>query len=1099
MRDTNVLAGLSGHLVSEALLEAQLAQPRRAAEAATARPDFARWRRRCRLLGPASALRAVFEEGAEPFCRHLGFGPLHDVCWLDHLAVATVANGSRAIVLIVSRWGERLDSFWRTAVTESGRRSADWCLLFNGSQVRLIESARVYSRRYLEFDLDVSIDDIRSFEGLWSVMHASGFREHPGESPPIERLVRQSERHAASVCRSLRDGVLEASTSVLTALIAGLPAPPIERSFEQALTIVYRIVFLLFAEGRELVPVWHPVYRDSYSMEALREIASAYESAPGMWDALRAASRLAHAGCRAGSLSVTPFNGRLFAPAGTPLIERRNLDDRAAGHAVLAVATRPSADRTGRERIAYRDLGVDQLGAVYETLLDYQPRVRPATSRGGRPASPAVELEPGSGLRKATGTFYTPLPLAQYLVRRTLAPLVRDRSPERILQLKVLDPAMGSGAFLVAACEYLARAYEAALVSAGGHHPSDLPPSERCAIRRTIAERCLFGVDLNPMAVQLARLSLWLATLAGDRPLSFLDHHLQTGNSLLGTSLERLRRPPGSKRSHRVEELPLLERAHVAETLRASLPVRFALAETPNDTLEQVRDKERALARMTHRDSALARWKRVADLWCAHWFGPSAAPASAFHALSDHLLGGRGPLSESTSRRYLTMAEATARERRFFHWELEFPEVFFDSNGSPLAAPGFDAVIGNPPWKMIRANRATGHTPQPDAAAVTRFSRGSGLYEAQSDGHANLYQLFVERAIKLACSDGRIGLVLPAGLATDHGSGPLRRFVLSRASVDALVGFDNRRHIFPIHRSLRFLLLTATTGKATEELLCRLGESDPTVLDGQDDVGRNGFPVRLTPALIERLSGPSLQIPDLRSPLDLAIAERAASLFPPLGHLEGWSARFGRELNATDDRSHLRRTGRGVPVLEGKQLEPFRADVGAARWRIGARDLRHLLGNRCDHQRLAYRDVASPTNRVTLIAALLPAGCATTHTVFCLRTALPVKHQHFLCGLFNSFVVNYLVRLRVSTHVTTAIVEHLPIPTVGQSGHAFDEISRLARRLSGDRRLDAAARLNAQVAWLYQLTREEFQRILETFPLVPQEEREAAASAFSRL
>src|SRR5205823_1883192 len=189
-----------------------------------------------------------------------------------------------------------------------------------------------------------------------------------------------------------------------------------------------------------------------------------------------------------------------------------------------------------RERIAYRDLGVEQLGAVYETLLDYEPRVDAANH---------VTLEAGSGVRKATGTFYTPQPIAEYLVRRTLGPLVAGATPERILRLRILDPSMGSGAFLVAACRYLAAAYERALADEGG---GDLDDRDRAVIRRTIAERCLYGVDRNPMAVQLARLSLWLATLAADRPLGFLDHRLRTGDSLLGAWLADLRRAPRSVR-----------------------------------------------------------------------------------------------------------------------------------------------------------------------------------------------------------------------------------------------------------------------------------------------------------------------------------------------------------------------------------------------------------------------------------------------------------------------------------------------------------------------------------------------------------------------
>ena len=173
-----------------------------------------------------------------------------------------------------------------------------------------------------------------------------------------------------------------------------------------------------------------------------------------------------------------------------------------------------------------------------------------------------MSLETGSGARKATGSFYTPQPIADYLVRRALGPLVRDAAPERILQLRIVDPAMGSGAFLVAACRFLAHTYESALVRSGACHASDIGDADRAGIRRTIAERCLYGVDLNPMAVQLARLSLWLATLAADRPLSFLDHRLQVGDSLLGTWLTHLRRAPSARRRREGHDrLPLFDDA----------------------------------------------------------------------------------------------------------------------------------------------------------------------------------------------------------------------------------------------------------------------------------------------------------------------------------------------------------------------------------------------------------------------------------------------------------------------------------------------------------------------------------------------------------
>jgi hypothetical protein len=172
--------------------------------------------------------------------------------------------------------------------------------------------------------------------------------------------------------------------------------------------------------------------------------------------------------------------------------------------------------------------------------------------------------------------------------------------------------------------------------------------------------------------------------------------------------------------------------------------------------------------------------------------------------------------------------------------------------------------------------------------------------------------------------------------------------------------------------------------------------------------------------------------------------------------------------------------------VDGKHIEPFRVALDGIERSVSATDARRLLrSDRHQYPRLAYRDVASATNRLTLIAAVLPAGCVSTHTVFCLRTPLPRRAHYFLCGLFNSFVVNYLVRLRVTTHVTTATVEQLPIPAWESAPAAAKEIAAIARLLS--RRHDSAAfaRLNTHVARLYQLNAAEFEHILGTFPLIP--------------
>ncbi|OLE78388.1 MAG: hypothetical protein AUF76_19165 [Acidobacteria bacterium 13_1_20CM_2_65_9] len=1111
-----MLPGFHGHLVSEAYLEAAL--PAIVSSGGTSldslRRDLVAWRSRSSEAGPASTPRALLQVRAAPLFAALGFESLVHVESADASLIVTFSAGSVPIALVVSPWGETLDSSWRLAVTEAVRRSAPWSVLFNGVRLRIVDASRLYARRYLEFDLDLAIDDPRSCAALWRTMRAASLGGAPGNSLSLFDMVAASDRHALQVCRSLRVGVLTASGHLLGALAvrerATAPSA-LHGSFEQALTIVYRILFLLFAEARSLVPLWHPVYRESYSIEALRDLAERRERAPGMWDALRAIGRLAHAGCRAGDLRVTPFNGRLFSPARTPLAERRDLDDAAATHAILALSTRTAVDRAGRQRIAYRDLGVEQLGAVYETLLDYEPRVqRVPAPRGGR-GRHTITLESGSGVRKATGTFYTPQPIAEYLVRRTLAPLTRDALSDRILGLRIVDPAMGSGAFLVAACRFLAGAYESALIREGRCLPGEIDEADRASMRRLVAERCLYGVDVNPMAVQLARLSLWLATLAADRPLSFLDHRLQVGDSLLGAWLANLRSAPHRRRApgQAAGALPLFGDDAVRSALCEALPVRFSLESTPNDTLDQIRAKERAFAAATSRDAALSRWKRVADVWCACWFAGATVPASAFDALTDAILSGRSALPARRADDYLAAADTSAEARRFFHWELEFPEAFFDPDGVRAATSGFDAVIGNPPWDMIRADagsRDARSRARADTRLVLRFTRDTGIYTAQSDGHANRYQLFVERAIDLTRAGGRIGLVLPSGLATDHGSAPVRKRLLTRCDVDALVGLDNSRGVFPIHRSVRFLLVTATAGSPTRRIACRFGLDDPSELEAIDDPSdaASVSTIGITPGLLERISGADLTIPFVRGRTDLAIVERAASLFPALGSGHGWSASFGRELNATDDRDAFhavtaRPDTRCLPVIEGKHLEPFRVTLDSVTQVIAAADAgRRLRSNRFERPRLAYRDVAGATNRQTLIAAVLPADCVSTHTVFCLRTPLQRRAQDFLCGVFNSFVVNYLVRLRVTMHVTTATVERLPIPTGAIAPAMFREVAALAHLLSRVPDPHALARLNARVAELYQLSASEFEHILDTFPLIPVAEREAALELFCR-
>lgn len=247
------------------------------------------------------------------------------------------------------------------------------------------------------------------------------------------------------------------------------------------------------------------------------------------------------------------------------------------------------------------------------------------------------------------------------------------------------------------------------------------------------------------------------------------------------------------------------------------------------------------------------------------------------------------------------------------------------------------------------------------------------------------------------------------------------------------------------------------------------------------------------------MSGEQLAIPDVRTRNDAAVAARLAFSHPAAGDEDAWGLRFGRELNATDDRAHFINEQPGaLPIVEGKQIQPFCYDLARSRSFISRSAASTLIADGSfARARLAYRDVASAGNRVTLIAAVLPAETVTTHTLFCLKTRLDDDAQQFLCGMFNSFVANYLVRLRVSTHVSVGVIDRLPLPRPARDDQAFTSMVALARKLSAEPSdLQAAALHQALAARIYNLSAQEFAHVLGTFPLVHCSARDSAMAAF---
>ncbi len=1027
-------------------------------------PQWERWWRHVsHTCGPATGVRTLFDLVAMPLFGRLGFRAAHPR-FLPASATASLRTpGGQTVALIVRPWAEHRPTVWREATVAARNVGAAWCCVFAPPVLSIVPAAGHAVRRSLDFMLPAAVEPA-SLGVFLSLAGAVSF-----DTDALEHWLQLAVSDQARVRGDLQQGVVDALAGFTTVLARTAGTAP----GDEALTLVYRILFLLFAESRDLVPRHHPIYRETYTLSSLCEEALRDAHARGLWDGLAAVSRLSRRGGRVDTLQVFPFNGHLFSSQAAPSLESAlgggrpspasDARDAAAGRALVALGTR--REPAGRIAISYADLGVEELGRIYERVLDVDP------APGTKPYPPRGRGH--STRRKDTGTFYTPQALADFVVHRTLAPLVEGIPADRVLDLRVVDPAMGSGAFLVAALRYLSAIYERALIDEGRCRSSDISDVNRAEFRRLIAQQCLFGVDTNPVAVQVARLSLWLATLAHSKPLSFLDHHLRTGNSLIGASPGDLQRSRGAT----TRELPLFDRnsTRLEIMLRRVVPALADIGHQPDDSVTDVRRKEVAWAALRDDSHPLSRWRLAVSLWCAQWLWPAGdrRPSSAeIRSGADALLHGQSQLSAAEARRLAAAAERTTQEHQCFHWPLEFPEVFFDVTGGRRRDAGFDAVLGNPPWDVVRRGNTSGRQRQARDPLVT-FVRESGLFPLCQRGHLNLYQPFVERSLSLVRPGGRVGLIVPWGFAVDDGATALRSALVDAGALDTIVGFDNARGLFPIHRGVRFAVVIAAPGGRPRDIRARFGVATTNTIEEMTAAHDEPLPLQLETGFVASVGGRTRRLPDLRGPGDAEWLAAVIGAHPPLGAADGWQARFSRELNATDDKKLFtaRRNGHTLPVADGKHIEPFLAHPDRSkRFILASAARRRFPDDRFTRPRLVYRDVSGVGNQFTLIAAVMPAGVVTTHTLFCLRNDLPVEQQHFLCGVLNSNLLNRVVRLLMGSHVTTSLMEQLPVPRWTNSA-AHRRVAALAARLSAPGRSATrnrlTGRLNSQIEDLY--------------------------------
>ena len=655
-----------------------------------------------------------------------------------------------------------------------------WGLLTNGRQWRLYhESTSNKLDVYYEVDLEslLKSGDLEAFKYFYLFFRFEAFPKFPGDSF-LDRTREGSQAYTKEIGEELEENVYKAMQKLAEGFFAD-PTNGLNRSEEDlklvqdnSMRLLYRILFISFAESRRLLDTSNRYYHGMSLQETKKEIATKIDAgdflAPfsyAYWEKLNNLFDLINEGSESDRwridrkvFYIPAYNGGLFDPVQNTFLTTKHVSDPYLAEALDFLA------RSDKAMVDYSSLDIKHLGSIYEGLLEYK-------------LAPDLSLLTDKGERRATGSFYTPDPEVKHIVESTLGPVLAQKKKEwaqlldrrkfadYILSIKVLDLAMGSGHFLVEAVDYLARALVEAWATARKEDAQTKEIAEHDIqwARREVIRKCIYGVDLNPMAVELAKLALWLTTAAANKPLSFLDHHLRCGNSLVGVSLDSLVTLPTSGEGQ--GSLPAFFIDQRKKLIDDLLRKYDKIDSTPDDSLKAVKDKEKQFKALMV-DESSQRIREVANVKLSTYFGNTVKDDDyewMCNGINPELSPGWSGVRDLE---WFKKAQQIAQEQRFFHWELEFPEAFMQG--------GFDVIIGNPPYV-----RQEGLGEIKDYLE-THFK----VYQ----GTADLYTYFIERGLQLLRNYGLISYIVSnKWMRADYGK-PLRQ-LLKEQCVEEIIDF----------------------------------------------------------------------------------------------------------------------------------------------------------------------------------------------------------------------------------------------------------------------------------------------------------------------
>jgi hypothetical protein len=1058
-----------------------------------------------------------------------------------------------------------------------------WAIVSNGLRFRVLRDNQALSRQsYLEFDLEAMFagEVYSDFVLLWLVAHATRFApqtENRPESCWLEQWTKIAEEDGTRALGDLREGVEKAlqifgeafvSHPRNTALRESLRSQqlPLSDFHGQLLRLVYRLIFLFVAEDRTLdgISLLHPHdesdagrrarerYAAHYSTARLRDLAGKIKGSRhgDLWQQFNLLVGALNGGEMFASvrqnLALPALGSFLWNPDSTSALNARalNVDDgvELANADFLEALRHLAFSRQGKilRPVDYKNLGAEELGGVYESLLALTPQI----SGDGKRFTFA---EFAGNERKTSGSYYTPDSLVQCLLDSALDPVVeealKDKSGEHaaqaILNLKVCDPAVGSGHFLVGAAHRLAR--HLARVRANTQGESEPSPLLYQHALRDVIGRCLYGVDINPMSAELCRVGLWLEALEPGKPLSFLDHHIQVGNSLLGTTpallakgipdeafapiegditarcSELKRDNKRERQEYRLGQGYLFDPPHKLSNLAAD----FARIEAVgDDTPEAIQEKERRYAELV-KGQAYQFGRLLTDTLCAAFvwkkddsdLGKLCPTERYFRKVESHAAAGLLP-------HVRVEVERLRDQYQFFHWHLAFPDVFHlpgkdetPENEHTGWSGGFNVMLGNPPWERVKlqekewfAERSPEIANAPNAAARKRlinalkatdpalherflgdsrkaeaeshFMRNSGRYPLCGRGDINVYTVFAEGMRSLLILGGRMGAVLPSGIATDDTTKFFFQDITENRCLISLLDFENKRLVFPdVAPVIKFCLFTCASAPRPQ------GSAAAFVFFAWkvDDVRDTERQFALASDDIALLNPNSRTCPIFRTARDAELSKAMYRRLPVLmaeGESPGnpWEITLGTMFHMANDShlfksletlqgedwrlvgNHFVRNGlEMLPLYEAKLFHQFnhrqntfdgispvdRFKVKAPTNQLSAQELANPLTNmlprywvslsevhnavRFSQEWLvAFRDMTNVmTNSRNAVFSALPLA-AVGHSASLLFSAYP--DRAVLLGNFNSFVFDYATRQKLAGgHLTFFILKQLPV------------------------------------------------------------------------